>query len=132
MGRADKRRMMRESLKKSQKLKDKYDQKVIIDRLSKNGISPEDLKTSFKEGYDEGLKVAVRPILKTCYGALCLLLHDEYGFDQQKCLDALKAFDYKVTYAISEDEYIGETFDKLGFSIEFNDATDRITGADTL
>ena len=63
MGRADRRRLMREQLKKSQDLKEKYDQNTLMERLTQNGISPNDLKTSYKEGFDEGLKVAARPIL---------------------------------------------------------------------
>lgn len=131
MGRADRRRLMREQLKKSQDLKEKYDQNTLMERLTQNGISPNDLKTSYKEGFDEGLKVAARPILKTTYGALCLILSEKYGFTPEKCLEALIAFDQKVTYAINEDEYVGETFDKLGLEIDFSGATDRVIAPDS-
>ena len=43
MGRADRRRIMREQLKKSQTLKTEYDKNALIEQLSKNGIGPKDL-----------------------------------------------------------------------------------------
>lgn len=131
MGRAEKRAIMRQQLKKSAAMKEKYTQEKLIEDLSRNGIAPKDLKQSFKEGYDEGLRTASRPVLKTCYGALCIVLHDKYNFTPEQCLEALVEFDQKVTFAISEDEYVGETFDKLGLEIDFNGATDRVIAPDS-
>ena len=56
-----------------------------MNALMKNGITPEDLSRSFKDGYDEGFRDAAPAITKTVYAAVILAARKQLGFGRKHC-----------------------------------------------
>lgn len=103
-----------------------------IERICQNGITLDDLKRNWDDGYDAGYKVASEDTIKACYAAFALALHDLHGFGQKRCKDALRAVDEAVLYRITGDDMIQDVFDKIGFKIDFCDPLERSKESDEL
>ena len=57
---------------------EKYEQARKI--IEHNGITEKDLEESYEKGLRDGIHEAGLNITKCCYAAVCLALHDEFGF----------------------------------------------------
>lgn len=99
---------------------------AVLDRLSKNGITPQDLKAEYDKGFDEGFKRAAEPIIKGIYAGVCLALRELYGFGSKRCKDVLRLIDSKILYTLDGSELIEQVFDDIGLTINFNEPIDRI------
>ena len=71
--RADRRRVMREEGKKSQALLNSYSREKRMAGLIQNGITPEDVKRSYREGFVDGAKESTMPMFKA-FASLGLLI----------------------------------------------------------
>ena len=90
------------------------------------GISPEDLTKAYNDGFEEGYKRAAMPTIEACYAAICVALHDLYGFGQDRCIRAVTAVDERITTMITSEEIRQEALDKAGVDIRFGEGVDRI------
>ena len=124
--RADRRRMMREQVGKNAALMMQYDKAQRRERLMQQGISPEDLKKADEDGFQRGYKAAAIPTIQACYAAICLALHDEFGFGQTRCLRAVRAVDGRIVTMITDEDVRSEALDRLGINIRFEEGVDRI------
>lgn len=97
-----------------------------IERICKNGITLDDLKRNYDDGFNAGYKLAGEDAVKACYAALCLALHELHGFGQKRCKDVLKAVDDAILYRLTGDDLIQDVFDKIGLTINFSDPMERI------
>lgn len=88
-------------------------------RISKNGITLEDLKRVEDEGIKAGYERGADETLKTSYAAMCLALHDVHGFDCDACMEMLKAADERVTYALNSQELLDELDRTLDIQFHF-------------
>lgn len=88
-------------------------------RINRNGITIEDLKRAEDDGVRAGYERGADEMLKTCYAAMCLALHDVHGFDGDACMEMLRAADERVTYAINSQELLDELDGTLGIEFHF-------------
>ena len=107
-----------------------YNRAQRIERLMTQGISPEDLTKAYNDGFAEGYKRAAMPTIEACYAAICLALHEQYGFGQERCIRAVNAIDERITTMITSEELRKETLDKIGVDISFGEGVDRIGPVD--
>lgn len=124
--RAQRRAMMRNQANKSQQLVANYNKQQRIAGLLQNGITPEDLREEFERGRKTGFQEAALPIIKSCYAGICIALHDEFGFGENRCLRALKAVDQKVLWALDNQELVDEVFEKTGLTLQLDEPFDRV------
>lgn len=101
-------------------------EKKARDRLSQNGITPEDLEKNYDLGYHKGFSDASEPVIKGCYAAVCLALHDLYGFGKERCKKTLEAIDQHMLMSLTSMDAIEEVWEKVGIWLDFKDAFDRI------
>ena len=87
-------------------------------RISKNGITIEDLKNAEEQARKDGFMDGAAEMIKICYAAICLALHESEGFDCDKCRELLAAADERVVYAINSRDLLQEVRDTIG--LEFN------------
>ena len=87
-------------------------------RISKNGITIEDLKNAEDQARRDGFMDGAAEMIKICYAAICLALHESEGFDCDKCRELLAAADERVVYAINSRDLLQEVRDTIG--LEFN------------
>ena len=97
-------------------------------RIQRNGITIEDLDKSYHEGYDDGARIAAENTLKNIFAAVALVLHEDYDFDDNRCMDVLNAIDQKVIYALDSREMVQQVWDDLGIEMTFSGDmfTDRV------
>lgn len=95
-------------------------------RLLKNGITPEDLKTAYSEGYQQGVKDVAEPTIKAVYAAVCLAMHKNWGYGRKRCTRLLRDIDEQVAATIASDEIIQEVWDKMHLELCFDAPFDRI------
>lgn len=126
MNRAQRREMMRNQTGKSAGLMAQYSKAERIERLMAQGISPADLEKAYNDGFSQGYQRAAVPTVEACYAAVCLALHDVYGFGQTRCIRALNAIDERITTMITSEEIRQETLDRVGVDIRFGEGVDRI------
>ena len=87
-------------------------------RINRNGITLEDLKMAEEQGRKDGVAMGAEETMLSCYAAVCLALHDLYGYDHDECIKVLKAADEKVVYALNTQELLDQMRDDIG--IEFH------------
>lgn len=100
-----------------------------INKIQRNGITLEDLKRVEVQGQKDGYLAGKIETLKMCYAAICMALHEQYGFGKKRLMDVLNAVDEKVVYSLTSDEAIKEVWDTTGLEISFKDTFpgERIT-----
>lgn len=103
---------------------------AIVQRMSQNGITPDDLRKAqdeaYSKGFGEGFARAGDNIVRGIYAGICLTLNDLYGFGRKRCYDVLKAVDEKIIYQLDSEEAINEVFDRMKLRINFKDPIERI------
>ena len=65
------------------------------------------------------------PIIKCCHAGIILVLHDNFGFTDEQCFEAVSAVDNKTIWALNHLELAEEVLDKTGIEI-VDDAFDRV------
>lgn len=103
----------------------------LVKKMVKNGISVEDLEKNYNIGFKDGFKAAGEPIVKGCFAAICLVLHEMHGFGRKRCCDVLNAVDRHMMYTLTSDEAIQEVWEKIGLHIDFGEPFDRIQEKET-
>lgn len=101
-------------------------------RISKNGITLEDLHKAEDESYLRGVKAGKEGTIRTCFAAICLALHEQHGFGKERCSKVLNDVYERICYALTSQEAIQEVYDTIGLQLDFgNDITqDAVTGRD--
>ena len=92
----------------------------IFRRISRNGITLDDLKYAEDEGYKRGFNAGIENTMRTCYAAICLALNELHGFGSERCRRVLNNVDDKVVMALTSDDVIQEVFDRMGLKIDFH------------
>ena len=92
-----------------------------VDRIQRNGITIEDLYRSENEAYAKGIKTGKEGTVRTCFAAICMTLHDMYGFGKDRCAKVLNDVYEKLTMALTSDDAIQEVYDTIGLEIHFSD-----------
>lgn len=90
-------------------------------RINKNGITIEDLKNAEDQGRADGFKAGREETLIIAYASFILALHEECGFDADKCRDILNIADEKITYTLTSAEAIREVYDTIGLTLNFSE-----------
>lgn len=127
--RAQRRAMMRTQINKSQQMIANYSKQQRIAGLIQNGITPRDLEEEFQKGRETGFKEAALPIIKSCYAGICLALHDEFGFGENRCYRAVKAVDEKIIWALNHQELVDEVLEKTGLTLQLDEPFERVQKA---
>ena len=102
----------------------------LVERLSQQGITPEDVKREYDRGFEEGFKAAAEPITKGCYAAVCLALSEIFGFGRVRCRRVLQRIDEKLIYTMDGQEFADEVMAKMKLQIVFDEPMDRVQGVE--
>lgn len=124
--RAERRKIMRNTTQKNQKMLAGYSHQERLMMLYKNGLTEKDVQQAFEEGRELGFEQAGWNVLKTCYAGLCIALHETFGFGEEECFRAVSATDEKVKWALNHQELVDEVLKKTGLEIEYDDTFDRV------
>ena len=122
--------MMKEATVKNKAMIADYTQSQILAGLTQNGITPKDLEQEYHRGFQAGLQAVSLPMIKTCYAAICLALHDEFGFGEDECFRALARVDERLLWTLENQELVDEVLEKTGLTIQFDEVFDRVQKAD--
>ena len=98
----------------------------IVRGLVKNGITPEDLETEYKKGFDAGFKAAIPATYETIYAATLVALHRLYGFGRVRGVRALREIDDTVVNYMTTQEAIDAALAEVGVELDFQSGVDRI------
>lgn len=103
----------------------------MVAGLIRNGITLDDLRKEYDRGFAAGVEQSALMTFKAVYAAVCLALHELYGFGTKRCLDVLNKTDEKVIYSLTSEELIDEVWKKLDLQLDFKEgiAGDRIREA---
>lgn len=101
-----------------------------IKALVKNGITPDDMVSEYKKGWDAGFAQATEPVVKTIYAAVCLALNDLHGFGRERCIRVLKRVDWHLFNSLSSMEAIDAVYDRMHLRLDFSDPFERVTEDD--
>lgn len=94
-------------------------------RIEKNGITIEDMHKAEEDAYSKGVKDGKDETVRTCFAAICLTLHEMYGFGKERCSKVLNDVYDKLCFALNSQEAIQEVYDTMGLEISFkNDVTE--------
>lgn len=120
------REQKRAALKKQPKQMRGLTRTQRINALIKNGITPEDLTNSYKEGFNEGFHTAAPAITKTLYAAVILAARAQFRFGRKRCMRLIRAVDQEVLNTLTSEEAIDKVFQQIGVQINFGDPIDPI------
>ena len=102
-----------------------------INALIKNGITPEDLDKSYRDGFDEGFASASPSVTKMIYAAVILAAHRVYGFGHIRSRRLIQAVDEEVTNSLSSVDIINEVWEKVGLRLDWYDPVEPIQEVET-
>lgn len=94
--------------------------------FAKRGISFDDLKKANEEGLQQGIREGGQLAYRSIYGALCTVLHENYGFGKKRLYEVLRQTDQKILESLNHVELIEEAWEKTGLQINFDKPFDRI------
>lgn len=103
---------------------EKYEQARRI--IEHHGITEKDLEESYEKGLRDGIHEAGLNITKCCYAAVCLALHEEFGFGAERCHRALNAVDQRIVWSLNHSELADEVLEKTGLQIKFDEPFERV------
>ena len=95
-------------------------------RLLKNGITVEDVKKAFTDGYEQGVRDSAMPTIKTVYAAICLVMHENWGFGAKRCVRLLNGVDDKMINTLVSEEVINDVWNSMHLKLNFDEPFDRI------
>lgn len=99
---------------------------AAFERIQKNGITIEDMYNAETEAYSQGVQAGKDAAVRTCFAAICMTLHEMYGFGKDRCSKVLNDVYDKLTMALTSEEAIQEVYDTMGLEIHFsNDITEE-------
>lgn len=94
-------------------------------RIAKNGITIEDMHKAEEDAYSKGVKDGKDETARTCFAAICLTLHEMYGFGKERCSNVLNDVYDKLCFTLTSVDAIQEVYDTMGLEISFkNDITE--------
>lgn len=94
-------------------------------RISKNGITIEDMHKAETDAYNKGISDAKDETVRTCFAAICLTLHEMHGFGKERCSKVLNDVYDKLCFTLTSADAIQEVYDTMGLEISFkNDITE--------
>ena len=97
---------------------EKMSNQQLMRRITKNGITLEELKAN----YDLGQKAGIEATYKICFAAVCLALNDLHGFGGVRCQRVLEKMQRYIIDSLSTAEAVEEVFERLGLTLDFGDA----------
>ena len=90
-------------------------------RLERNGITIEQVMEMENDAYRKGVKDGKDGTFSTIFAAICMTLHENYGFDCDKCKDVLNDVYERACYTLTSAEAIREVYDTMGLELHFSD-----------
>ena len=106
--------MTRQQARKQERIEKKLAEKVAAFRKV-NPMAEE----VYRQGYEEGWKVACNFCMRVCYAAAAMAMHDIEGYSTRRNTRLLRAMDRYVTDTLTSDEIIDDAFSKAGVAINF-------------
>ena len=95
-----------------------------LEKLFRNGITADDLKQEWHNGFHAGFQQATPAHFKTIYAAIALAAHEQLGFGPTRCKRLLDAVDSIVLNTLCSQDAIDEVLDKLKLHLQFEDPTE--------
>ena len=95
-------------------------------RLERNGITAEDLKKNYDIGWEDGFKSGQDATTQVILAALCMSLHELYGFGTIRCHKVLTDTINRVIYNLDSAEAVDEVYEKIGLLIKPSDPVNPI------
>ena len=107
-----------------------FSQKNLIANMSRNGITPADLERAKQEGIKEAYQRTAPALQSVMYCAMCVVLHDSFGFDHDQCYQAVVELDKMMLDTIDNDEIKRDCEEKTGVRIDVKEGVGRIVEVD--
>jgi len=86
-----------------------------------------DLKAAADRGFAAGYQLAGLEIVKCMYAAVCLTLHEKFGFGEERLLRTLEDLDHKTWLCIEHHEITDQVYQEIGLRLDFDELSDRVT-----
>ena len=90
-------------------------------RLERNGITIEQVMEMETDAYNKGVRDGRDGTFQTVFAAICLVLHERYDFDGDKCQEVLNDVYERACYSLTSAEIIREVMDTMGLQLHFSD-----------
>ena len=93
----------------------------VYDRISRNGITPNDLQDSYKRGYDAGVEEANKRVGVIYAAAMCEALNDLHGFGRKRLMDIAGRMCEIMVETFTTQDAIDRVFKKTGIRFTSDD-----------
>lgn len=113
--------MTRQQARQQERLEKKLAEKVEAFRKT-NPMA----ETTYQHGFNAGWEAAVKFVIKDCYAAAALAMHDISRFGTIRNRRLLKMMDYYVVNRLTTEELIDEALQKAGVEINFAEPFERV------
>lgn len=113
--------MTRQQLRQQERMEKKIAEKVAAFRAT-NPMA----ETTYQQGFNAGWEAAAKFVIKDCYAAAALAMHDLKGYSTVRNRRLLKRMDYYVVNRLTTEEIIDEALQKAGVEINFAEPFERV------
>ena len=98
----------------------------LFANLAKNGITIADLSREVQRARTQAFQDTAVSVMKVMYACTALALSDDFGFDKDMCMKALKTIDSRMALAIDSEEVISEMEERIGIRFNSSNGVERI------
>lgn len=116
--------MTRQQIRQQERLEKKIAEKVAAFRAT-NPMA----ETTYQQGFKAGWDAATRFVIKDCYAAAALAMHDISRFGTVRNRRLLKRMDFHIVNRLTTEEIIDEALQKAGVEINFAEPFERVQEA---
>ena len=104
------------SLQRSQR------QRAVFDALAQQGITWDDLRKAYEEGFDSGQKAMVHFRLSFFYAATAIAVHERFDTAPEVTADFMRALLAEADHASDKDALVRKARERIGLDTSFYDA----------
>lgn len=96
------------------------DDSAYMQKIERNGITAEDVMKAEMDAYKEGVLAGKNETFRSIFAAVCLVLNEMHGFNDEQCTEVLNGVYDKAVYALTSKELIMEAYEKVGIELTFD------------
>lgn len=98
----------------------------VLELIERNDALKKRMQEVYDEGRRDGFKEAGWPIIKCCMAGTCLMLREEFGFEDDDIIRGLKTLHEKTTWALNYSELAEEVLKQTGIELQLDDPLEPI------
>ena len=98
----------------------------VLELIDRSDALKKHMEEVYEKGRAFGFKQAGWPIIKCCMAGACLMMREEFGFEDDDIIRGLKTLHEKTAWALNYSELADEVLEQTGIRLQLEDPLEPI------